>query len=68
MVTINVISNKLCPLCGGSQFKVLGKPRISEKLVKFDEVQKINSVGCEKYWFYFIDPKLDMTDNWLSYL
>jgi len=68
MVTINVISNKLCPLCGGSQIKVLGKPRISEKLVKFDEVQKINIVRCKNCGFYFTDPKLDLTDNVLSYL
>ena len=62
------MKSECCPLCGSNHFKVLGKPRVGEKLIAFEEVQQINIIRCQDCGFYFTDPKLDMSDDILSYL
>lgn len=65
---INVKRNKYCPLCANSRVRVLGKPRIHDKLLVFNDIYQINIVKCQVCGFYFTDPKLEMSDDVLSYL
>ena len=65
---INVRGNKYCPLCANSRVKVIGKPRIHDKLLAFNDIHQINIVKCQVCDFYFTDPKLEMSDDVLSYL
>lgn len=65
---INIKRNKYCPLCTNSRRRVLGKPRIHDKLLGFNDIHQINTVKCQVCGFYFTDPKLVMSDDILSYL
>lgn len=61
MIKINVKYSEYCPVCGKSQFKILGKPRICEELLVFDDIHNINIVKCKDCGFYFAEPKLEMS-------
>lgn len=54
----------MCPICGQSEYKIIGKPRVSPKAEKVVKKQYsiVRCVGCG---FYYLNPGLELLkDEW----
>ncbi len=54
----------MCPICDQSDYKVIGKPRVSAKAEKVLK-KTYNIVRCSACGFYYLNPNLELSkDEW----